>query len=60
MAGLLADPVYATLIRKRPYLDNDGRPREVTPLHKLMTTLIYLQYDISHGGRRDQLEDWRF
>lgn len=24
--------------RKRPDLDNDGRPREVTPLHKVLLT----------------------
>lgn len=35
--------------RKRPYLDNDGRPREVTPLHKVLMTLIYLRHNVSHG-----------
>ena len=34
--------------RKRPYLDNDGRPREVTPLHKLLMTMIYLRHNVSH------------
>lgn len=34
--------------RKRPYLDNDGRPREVTPLHKVLMTLIYLRHNVSH------------
>lgn len=34
--------------RKRPYLDNDGRPREVTPLHKTLMTMIYLRHNVSH------------
>jgi hypothetical protein len=34
--------------RRRPYLDNDGRPREVTPLHKVLMTLIYLRHNVSH------------
>jgi len=34
--------------RKRPYLDNDGRPREVTPLHKVLRTMIYLRHKVSH------------
>ena len=34
--------------RKRSYLDNDGRPREVTPLHKVLMTMIYLRHNVSH------------
>lgn len=34
--------------RKRPYLDNDGRPRAVTPLHKTLMTIIYLRHNVSH------------
>jgi hypothetical protein len=34
--------------RKRPYLDKDGRPREVTPLHKLLMTMLYLRHNVSH------------
>ena len=34
--------------RKRPYLDTDGRPREVTPLHKTLMTMIYLRHNVSH------------
>ncbi len=34
--------------RKRPYLDRDGRPREVTPLHNLLLTMLYLRHNVSH------------
>lgn len=34
--------------RKPPYLDRDGRPREVTPLHKVLMMLIYLRPNVSH------------
>lgn len=34
--------------RQRPDLDTDGRPREVTPLHKLLMTMIYLRHNVSH------------
>jgi hypothetical protein len=34
--------------RKRPYLDKDGRPQEVTPLHKVLMTMLYLRHNVSH------------
>lgn len=34
--------------RKRPYLDKDGRPREVTPLDKVLMMLLYLRHNVSH------------
>ncbi len=34
--------------RKRPYLNNDGRPRETTPLHLVLMTLLYLRHNVSH------------
>lgn len=34
--------------RKRPYVANDGRPREVTPLQKVLMTMIYLRHNVSH------------
>ena len=34
--------------RKRPYLKNDGRPREVTPWHKTLMTMLYLRHNVSH------------
>lgn len=33
---------------KRPYLDKDGRPREATPLHRTLMTMIYLRQNVSH------------
>lgn len=35
--------------RKRPYLDQDGRPRAVTPLHKCLMTMLYLRHNVSHA-----------
>lgn len=35
--------------RKRPYLEQDGRPREVTPLHKTLMTMLYLRHNVSHA-----------
>lgn len=34
--------------RKRPYFDKDGRPREVTPLHKVLMMMLYLRHNVSH------------
>lgn len=34
--------------RKRPYLEQDGRPRDVTPLHKTLMTMLYLRHNVSH------------
>jgi DDE superfamily endonuclease/Helix-turn-helix of DDE superfamily endonuclease len=34
--------------RKRAPLADDGRPREVTPLHKTLMTLLYLRHNVSH------------
>lgn len=34
--------------RKRPPISNDGRPREVLPLHKVLMALIYLRHNVSH------------
>ncbi len=36
------------LKRKRAPLVGDGRPREVTPLHKTLMTLLYLRHNVSH------------
>jgi hypothetical protein len=38
--------------RKRLYVDNDGYPREVTPLEKVLMTLLYLRHNVRHevGG----------
>lgn len=34
--------------RKRRYVANDGYPREVTPLEKVLMTLIYLRHNVRH------------
>ncbi len=34
--------------RKRALVVGDGRPREVTPLHKALMTLLYLRHNVSH------------
>lgn len=34
--------------RKRALVVGDGRPREVTPLHKTLMTLLYLRHNVSH------------
>jgi DDE superfamily endonuclease/Helix-turn-helix of DDE superfamily endonuclease len=34
--------------RKRALVADDGRPREVTPLHKTLMTLLYLRHNVSH------------
>ncbi len=34
--------------RKRKLVANDGRPRTVTPLHKVLMTLIYLRHNVQH------------
>ena len=34
--------------RKRPYLDQDGRPRDVTPKDKVLMLLLYLRHNVSH------------
>ncbi|MBA3440173.1 MAG: transposase, partial [Pyrinomonadaceae bacterium] len=34
--------------RKRLYVDNDGYPREVTPLEKVLMTLLYLRHNVRH------------
>lgn len=34
--------------RKRQWVVNDGSPREVTPLAKVLMTLIYLRHNVSH------------
>lgn len=34
--------------RKRRFVTNDGRRREVLPLHKLLMTLVYLRHNCSH------------
>lgn len=33
--------------RKRRYVKNDGRPREIKPIHKLLMTLLYLRQNTS-------------
>ena len=33
--------------RKRRFVKNDGRPREVLPIHKLLMTLLYLRHNTS-------------
>ena len=33
--------------RKRRYVKDDGRPREMKPIHKLLTTLLYLRHNVS-------------
>ncbi len=34
--------------RKRALVVGDGRPRDVTPLHKALMTLLYLRHNVSH------------
>lgn len=34
--------------RKRKVIPGDGRPRQVTPLYKVLMTLIYLRHNVSH------------
>ncbi len=34
--------------RKRRYVANDGSPREVTPLEKVLMTLLYLRHNVRH------------
>src|SRR5712692_1826024 len=34
--------------RKRKLVANDGRPRTVTPLHKVLMTLVYLRHNVQH------------
>ncbi len=34
--------------RKRRYVINDGYPREVTPLEKVLMTLLYLRHNVRH------------
>jgi hypothetical protein len=36
------------LDRKRRYVTNDGYPREVTPLEKVLMILIYLRHNVRH------------
>ena len=33
--------------RKRHFVKNDGRPRELQPIHKLLMTLLYLRQNTS-------------
>lgn len=33
--------------RKRRFVTNDGRPRELQPIHKLLMTLLYLRQNTS-------------
>ena len=35
--------------RKRALVADDGRPREVTPLHKTLMTLLYLRHNVAHA-----------
>jgi DDE superfamily endonuclease/Helix-turn-helix of DDE superfamily endonuclease len=34
--------------RKRKLVANDGRPRVVTPVHKVLMTLVYLRHNVQH------------
>jgi hypothetical protein len=34
--------------RKRPPIANDGKPREVLPVHKTLMALLYLRHNVSH------------
>ncbi len=34
--------------RKRAYVEQDGKPREITPLIKVLMTLTYLRHNVSH------------
>src|SRR5215510_10455598 len=34
--------------RKRQLVANDGRPRVVTPVHKVLMPLIYLRHNVQH------------
>src|SRR6201996_1617132 len=35
------------LERKRRFVTNDGRPRQLMPIHKLLMTLLYLRHNTS-------------
>lgn len=35
--------------RKRRFVEKDGRPREVLPLHQVLMTLTYLRHNVSHS-----------
>ena len=34
--------------RRRRFVPNDGRPRDVLPVHKLLMALIYIRHNCSH------------
>lgn len=34
--------------RKRPVIPNDGKPRSVLPVYKVLMTLLYLRHNVSH------------
>ena len=34
--------------RKRPVMANDGKPRTVLPVYKVLMTLLYLRHNVSH------------
>jgi hypothetical protein len=34
--------------RKRSFVAQDGRPRQVLPLHQVLMTLVYLRHNVSH------------
>jgi len=34
--------------RKRPPIPNDGKPRDVLPIHKALMALLYLRHNVSH------------
>lgn len=34
--------------RKRPPIPNDGKPRDVRPIHKALMALLYLRHNVSH------------
>ena len=34
--------------RKRPPIANDGKPRDVRPVHKMLMALLYLRHNVSH------------
>ncbi len=36
--------------RNRKVMPGDGRPRQVTPVYKVLMTLIYLRHNVSHEG----------
>lgn len=35
--------------RKRRFVEKDGRPREVLPLHQVLMTVTYLRHNVSHS-----------